>query len=97
MITIRRNVTKQCPYKAEIDIGELVITLPGDAPELHGLARLVEAVAETQISHEDYTRAILAILPEGASVLTRWRTGPWSVEVREGSDLLREPVNPAGA
>ena len=85
MITIRRAVLKSCPYRDEADRGELVIVLPGDAPELHHLAEQVDAICGETVSHEGFTRAVLALLPEGALVTTEWRTGPWSVEVTEGA------------
>jgi hypothetical protein len=83
MITIRTAVAKRCPYKDEIDIGELVITCPGDAPELHALAKQVKEGG--LVSHEQYTRDVLSLLPEGSSVTTHWHTGPWDVECSEGA------------
>lgn len=81
MITIRTAIAKRCPYKNELDIGELIITCPGDAPELHALGKQVRE--NGLVSHEQYTRDVLALLPEGSSVTTHWRTGPWEVEVTE--------------
>jgi hypothetical protein len=92
MITIRRAVFKQCPFKDETDAGELVITLPGDAPELHELGRSVDLLCSSPVSHEDFTRAVLLLLPDDASVTTRWQTGAWTIEVSEGSAVLRESV-----
>lgn len=87
MITIlRRPVVKQCPFKDETDIGELVITVPGDAPELHELAAAVEKAGAGRVSHEDFTRRVAALLPAGSEVVTTWRTGPWSVEVRASAE-----------
>jgi hypothetical protein len=84
VITVRRAVAKRCPFRDETDTGELVITVPGDAPELHQLAGQVDALcAEQPVSHEDFTRAVAALLPAGATVATSWRTGPWTVEVTE--------------
>ena len=84
MITvIRRPVVKQCPFKDETDLGELVITIPGDAPELHELAAAVDEAAKGRVSHEDFTRRVAALLTAGSEVVTTWHTGPWSVEVRE--------------
>jgi hypothetical protein len=98
MITLRRPVVKRCPYKDEADAGELVITLPGDAPELHQLGEDIDALCGKAVTHEDFTRAVHALLTDGARVTTSWHTGPWSVEVAEGcgevmrrADLLREP------
>lgn len=79
--TIRRPVTKRCPYRDETDYGELVITFEGAAPELHELGTLVDNLAAQPISHESFTGQLRAMLPPGASVATTWRTGPWSVEV----------------
>jgi hypothetical protein len=84
MITIRRAVLKRCPFKDEADAGELAIVLPGDAPELHGLGDQVDVLCREPVTHEDFTRAVLALLPDGAQVTTTWHTGAWSVEVREG-------------
>jgi hypothetical protein len=84
MITvIRRPVIKQCPYKHETDAGELTVTIPGPAPELHELAASVDAITAGAVSHEDFTAAVAALLPPGSQVVTTWRTGPWSVEVRQ--------------
>jgi len=84
MITVlRRPVVKQCPFKDETDLGELVITIPGDAPELHALAAAVDVAAAGRVSHEDFTRRVAELLPAGSEVVTMWRTGPWSVEVQE--------------
>lgn len=97
MITvISRTVVKRCPFRDETDIGELVITLDGPAPELHELAGHMDRLTSTPVSHEDFTTAVTRLLPPGAEVVTRWRTGPWQVEVRDARDLLRDPIRPAG-
>ena len=83
MITLRTPVLKRCPFKDEADAGELVITLPGDAPELHRLGDKIEELCRRPVTHEDFTRDVLGLLPEGAQVTTRWRTGRWSAEVSE--------------
>ena len=80
-VTLRRTVIKQCPYRHEIDTGELVIVLDGDAPELHGLAAQIDALCAEPISHEHFTARVAAILPIGARVTTNWTTGPWAVQV----------------
>lgn len=86
MITvIRRPVVKRCPFKDEVDAGELVITLAGRAPELHELGERIDRLAAHPVSHEDFTREVCALLPEGARVVTTWHTGPWAVEVTEGA------------
>lgn len=94
---LRRPVIKRCPYKNETDAGDLIITIPGPAPELHELGDCVDALAAQAISHEDFTSGVTALLPDGSQVTTHWNTGPWSVEVREGSDLLRDSIDQAGA
>lgn len=82
MITLRRPVIKRCPYRDEIDAGELEITIhAGDAPELHALAARVDGLCGDPVSHEDFTRAVSALVPETATVTTRWSTGPWEVTV----------------
>lgn len=85
MITVRRPVIKRCPFKPETDVGELVITFPEDAPELHNLAAWVDSLCGDPITHEEFTRAIADFLGSGTQVTTTWHTGPWSVEVTEGS------------
>jgi hypothetical protein len=79
--TLRRQVVKRCPYKDEIDIGELVITVPGPAPELHDLANAIDALTTDPISHEQFTAELADLLPGGSQVTTTWHTGPWDVEV----------------
>lgn len=95
IVILSRSVVKQCPFRDEIDAGELTVTVAGTAPELHQLAAQVDALCARPVSHEDFTAAVAALIP-GADVRTAWRTGPWSVEVRE-SAVLREPVNGEGA
>jgi len=95
--TLKRQVIKRCPFKNEMDAGELTIVIDGPAPELHALGGQVDEIAAKPVSHEDFTVAVAELVP-GCAVLTTWRTGPWSVEVREGNDdLLREPVERQGA
>lgn len=97
MITIRRPVIKRCPFKDETDAGELAITFPEDAPELHNLAEQIDKLCAEPVTHEDFTRGVLDLLGGDAAVTTTWHTGPWSVEVREGpDDLLRESVERPG-
>jgi hypothetical protein len=79
--TLRRQVIKQCPYKDETDVGELVIVIPDEAPELHNLAAAVDAITADPISHEAFTAEVADMLPPGSTVTTTWQTGPWSVEV----------------
>lgn len=91
MIIIRMPVAKRCPYAAELDAGELAITLPDNAPELHDLERQVGALGRdgiAGISHEEFNRQVLALLPRPALVVTRWRTGSWDVECRDGDEEL---------
>jgi hypothetical protein len=78
--TITRPVIKRCPHRDETDAGQLTITFPGHAPELHDLAAKVDALCELPITHEAFTDHIRALVP-GAHVETTWHTGPWSVEV----------------
>ena len=92
--TLRRQVIKQCPYKDETDAGELVITIPGEAPELHDLAARVDAAAAGRVSHEEFTRKVTALCPPGSQVTTTWHTGPWRAEVREGA-VMRYFANPS--
>lgn len=95
MITvIRRPVIKRCPWKDETDAGELVITIPGPAPELHELAAAVDALCEQPVSHEEFTAAVAALLPDDSLAVTTWNTGPWAVEVTE-SAKTREAANHA--
>lgn len=82
-VTLRRQVVKTCPFKNETDVGELVITIDADeAPELHELGARIDALTTEPITHEDFTREVAALVPEGSEVVTTWSTGPWAVEVR---------------
>jgi hypothetical protein len=75
-------VTKKCPFRDELDAGELVITLAEDAPELHDLAGAIFGLLATPVTHEDFTRAVADMLPPGSEVVTTWNTGPFGVTVR---------------
>ena len=97
MITVRRPVIKRCPFKPETDAGELIITFPEDAPELHNLAEQVDKLCAEPITHEDFTRAVADMLYGEALVTTTWNTGPWSVEVREGGPAAEAVAEPEGA
>lgn len=77
------TVLKRCPYKDEVDIGSLAIAMHGDAPELHELGEQIDKLCEVPISHENFTRAVLALVPSATEVRTTWHTGPWTVEVVE--------------
>ena len=90
MITVTMPVLKQCPFKDELDAGELAVTFPEDAPELHNLAAQVLKLCAEPVTHEDFTRGVLDMLGGEGLVVTRWHTGPWDVEVWEGDDLLRQ-------
>ena len=90
MITLRMTVIKQCPFRDETDTGELIITLPGDAPELHNLAEQVGKLCAEPVTHEDFTRSVRDLLNGEATIVTRWHTGPWDVEVTTDA-VLREP------
>lgn len=91
MITIRLPVSKPCPYVPEQDDGELAVTWPGDAPELHQFAAQLARLTAEPITHEAFTRAVLA-LPgcAGALVVSWWRTGPFDIECREGNEGLTD-------
>lgn len=82
IVSLDWGVHKRCPFKDEDDWGQLHIAIPGVAPELHKLAEDVAALTVNPISHEDFTREVRALLPEGSWVVTNWETGPWRVEVR---------------
>lgn len=81
-VIVRRQVFKRCPYVPEDDFGELVITFPGDAPELHELGERISQLMGVADTHEAFTRRVAELVP-GAEVMTRWHTGPWDVEVTE--------------
>lgn len=87
MIVVNRDVIKQCPYREEVDYGKLSITFPDDAIELHHLGELIDDMTDKRLTHEDYTRRVLALLPLGCIVTTRWKTGPWVVECTESAIL----------
>jgi hypothetical protein len=80
--TIRRHILKRCPFKPETDAGELVVVLPGDAPELHHFGDQIDKLCAEPVTHEDFTRAVADLFDGEAQVTTTWHTGPWSVEVR---------------
>jgi len=80
-VTLRRSVIKLCPFVNEVDRGELTLTVPDTAPELHALAESVCGFSDVRISHEDYTRQLHRMLPVGSTVVTRWKTADWDVEV----------------
>jgi len=95
-VKLTRQVTKQCPFRDETDNGTLMIIIPGDAPELHELARKIDGLSAHPISHEAYTRIISGLLPPGSRVITRWQTGPWKVEVTQCSISPRQVPVPHG-
>ena len=80
IVTATMPVTKLCPYVDEVDYGTLTATWEGDAPELHELARVVHALANERLTHEDYTARVQHLL-SAATVETEWQTGPWVVIV----------------
>lgn len=88
-VTVTSPVVKRCPYKAETDHGTIEVTFAPpqgtDAPEIHNLAVFIRTFEESEVSHEDFTRALL--LGTGAErVVTRWRTAGLDVTC----DLSRE-------
>jgi hypothetical protein len=66
----------------------MVITLPDRAPELHALDEQIDALCARPITHEAFTVAVAAALPEGAHVATTWHTGSWTVQVEEDGGAL---------
>lgn len=84
MITAGTDVTKQCPYVEETDMGRLEVTCPDDAPELHELGEQVENICGKGLTHEEFTRQVHALLPKGSLTVSTWRTGRWDVKVSEG-------------
>jgi len=79
--TYRRPVIKQCPYKPETDLGELVITAAGRLPRLPALDAAIAAITARPASHEDFTVGVAALLPPGARAASTWHTAGWAVEV----------------
>jgi hypothetical protein len=82
-VTIKRPVIKRCPFRDETDAGELTIVFASEAPELHDLAAAVDRLCEEPVTHEAFTAAVAALVPE-ATVTSTWTTGPWATEVTEG-------------
>lgn len=80
-VTLRWAITKRCPFRDEIDAGQMVITVGENAPELHNLAGEVSRLTAEPVSHEDFTRAVAMLLPAGSEVVTTWNTGPFDVTV----------------
>lgn len=80
-VNLHWAVTKKCPFRDELDAGDLVITVAEDAPELHDLAGEIWKLTAEPVTHEDFTRAVAMLLPPGSEVVTTWNTGPFSVTV----------------
>jgi hypothetical protein len=87
-VTLRWAITKRCPFRDELDAGDLEITVAEDAPELHNLAAEIWKLAAEiwkltaePVTHEAFTRAVAMMLPPGSEVVTTWNTGPFSVTV----------------
>lgn len=74
------TVFKQCPFKDELDTGEVELTFEGDAPELHALAKLLASYRQVKMSHEDFTREMLAKTTAVAAQST-WTTAGLRVVV----------------
>lgn len=84
VVTVTAPVTKLCPYKDEIDAGTATLTfhVQDEAPELHGVARVLGKWASERISHERYSDLLLtAFGPECVAVRTVWTTGGMEVTV----------------
>lgn len=79
--TISRQVVKRCPYVGEWDVGTLTVVLEGEAPELHALGFKIDDLGAEPLTHEEYTKRLAYVMPDGATVTTTWNTGPWIVEV----------------
>jgi len=85
--TYRRPVIKQCPYKPETDLGELVITAAGRLPRLPALDAAIAAITARPASHEDLIAGVAALLPAGARVTATWHVPGWTVEVGDAAVL----------
>lgn len=84
MIALRKPVAKRCPYRDELDIGDVDITLDAeDAPELHALAEAIDEVGRDPVglTHEEFTRRVVALIDGPATVTTTWKTGGWVVVI----------------
>lgn len=84
--TVTGAVFKQCPFKNELDSGEVELTFDGDAPELHGLAELLASYRQVKMSHEDFTREML-VKTAAVSARSTWTTAGLRVVV-EGSTQI---------
>lgn len=79
-VTVTGKVAHKCPHVDEYDIGDIVITWPGDnAPELHGVRTYLDAFATLRITHEEMTQRCANDL--GCAVDTTWRTAGFDVRV----------------
>lgn len=79
-ISVTCDVVKRCPFKDEIDFGNVILTFKETAPELHYVADLIATYRDRQLSHEDFTNEMLAVLnPE--TVVSTWTTAGFSVTV----------------
>jgi endo-1,4-beta-mannosidase len=87
-VTVTADATKFCPYMSEQDWGTLEMTfdvVDGDAPELHQLAKSLEAWSDQARSHEEFTRWV-ASSTGAVRVVSKWRTAGMDVTC----DLSRE-------
>jgi hypothetical protein len=92
-VTLLRPLIKTHPGRQEPDAGELMIVLPGQAPELHALGKTVDALCAEILTHDEFTTRLARVLPPGAQVTVRWRTGPWLVKALPGGAVtLYRPV-----
>lgn len=83
-LTVSAAVMKSCPYHEEADEGTATLTFDVgevDGPELHDLAAKLTDWEKDRISHEDFTRALLAKFG-AVEVVTRWQTAGLDVECR---------------
>lgn len=86
IVTVTVRVQKRCPFVPEIDYGTAVLTFDipeGEmAPELHGLAKQLDAARGEEISHEEYTQGLLNTWGHAGLIRaeTTWQTA--GMEVR---------------
>lgn len=96
-VTVTAPIRHLCPFKDEIDDGELTLAWRTDhsTVELHSLRLFLGAFADARISHEEVVSEIWGAMNRvdgirGVSVSTSWRTA--GMEVSCFSSVI-----PAGA
>lgn len=89
-VTVVSSARHRCPFKDEVDFGTVRIewtTSRGETIELHTLAALIAANADTEVSHERWTADLASTISADADVealvvTSQWTTAGIAVSVR---------------